>query len=424
MKRLYIFCCCFLFLFSANAQSDSLYQTLIAKAGLLHLQEDYKNAIKYYEQAFQIQKPDALTAYKAAGMYSLDSNVDLAFRYLQIALDSGWTEADWLAFDPYFDYLKKTEQDKWKAIEQESLVREQQYAKTLQLPSLRKEINLMTLRDQQLRYKRAQTNNDSLMAIIDEQISQSDLSNLNRARAIIQQYGWIKISQIGKDGQNNLWLIIQHADQDVMFQQTALLAMEKLKGTKELNMENYAFLYDRVQCNLNYKQLYGTQVVWTMNGKASRFRPIKEENKVNERRKKIGLQPLEMYALTYGFNYRQPAAAQARYNDSATDANVHLLMDSAKYFYSKKEFQKSYDYYNTASTFLSGMSSTDNLDAAILFSKIGAIDRDKKYKSIALDFLNLLYERRALTKMQLLSQPAFKVLYKEQRWVEMIKGLN
>jgi tetratricopeptide (TPR) repeat protein len=107
MKRLYIFCCCFLFLVSANAQSDSLYQTLIAKAGLLHLQQDHKNAIKYYEQAFQIQKPDALTAYKAAGMYSLDSNANLAFHYLQLALDSGWTEADWLAFDPYFDYLKK-----------------------------------------------------------------------------------------------------------------------------------------------------------------------------------------------------------------------------------------------------------------------------------------------------------------------------
>ncbi|WP_028787726.1 DUF6624 domain-containing protein [Terrimonas ferruginea] len=424
MKRLYIFCCCFLFLFSANAQSDSLYQTLIAKAGLLHLQKDYKNAIRYYEQSFQIQKPDALTAYKAAGMYSLDSNADLAFHYLQIALDSGWTEADWLAFDSYFDYLKKTEQEKWKATEQEALAREEQYAKTLQLPSLRKEINLMTLRDQQLRYKRAQTNNDSLMAIIDEQINQSDLSNLNRAKAIIQQYGWIKISQIGKDGQNNLWLIVQHADQDVMFQQTALLAMEKLKGTKELNMENYAFLYDRVQCNLNYKQLYGTQVEWTMNGKAARFRPIKEENKVNERRRKIGLQPLEMYALTYGFSYQQPTTAQARYNDSAANANVQLLMDSAKYFYSKKDFQKSYDYYNTASTFLSGMSNTDNLDAAIIFSKIGAIDKDEKYKSISLDFLNLLYARRTLTKMQLLSQPPFKVLYKEQRWVDMINGLK
>src|SRR4249919_869292 len=236
----------------------------------------------------------------------------------------------------------------------------------------------MTLKDQQLRYKRVQTNNDSLLTIIDEQINKSDLNNLNRAKKIIQQYGWLKISQIGKDGQNNLWLIAQHADQDVMFQQTALLAMEKLKGTKELNMENYAFLYDRVQSNLNYKQLYGTQVVWTSNGEASGFRPIKEEDKVDERRKEIGLQPLQIYALTYGFNYEKPTSAQAKQNDSAENVNVHLLMDSAKYFYSKNEFQKTYDYYNTASTFLSGMSSTDNFEAAIVFSKIGVVDKDEK----------------------------------------------
>ena len=425
MKSFLVFYCSFSLFLTAGAQSDSVvYQTLIAKASLLHLQKNYKSAINFYKKAFQIQPPDALTAYKVAGMYSMDSNTDEAFHYLQIGLNSGWTEADWLSFDPYFDYLRKIEPDKWKAIEKEAFTKEQQYAKTLQLPSLRKEINLMTLRDQQLRYKRVQTGNDSLLAIIDEQINQSDLNNLNRAKTIIQQYRWLKISQIGKDGQNNLWLIAQHADQDVMFQQTALLAMENLKGTKELNMENYAFLYDRVQCNLNCKQLYGTQVKWTSNGEASGFRPIKNEDKVDERRKEIGLQPLHIYALTYGFNYQKPTAAQARQNDSAENVNVHLLMDSAKYFYSKKEFRKTYDYYNNASTFLSGMSSADNFEAAIIFSKIGVVDKDEKYKGIALDFLNLLYVRRYLTKMQLLAQPAFKVLYKEQRWMDMIKQLN
>lgn len=342
---------------------------------------------------------------------------------MQVALDSGWTEADWLAFDPYFDYLKKAASGKWKAIEQKAYRKEQQYAETLQLPSLRKEINLMTLKDQQLRYRRAQTDNDSLMAMMDEQINQSDLHNLNRAKEIIEQYGWLKISQIGKDGQNNLWLIVQHADQDVMFQKKALLAMAKLKGTKELNMENYAFLYDRVQCNLNYKQLYGTQVVWTQNGEASGFRPIIREDKVNERRKRIKLQPLEIYALIYGFNYQEPTTAQARHRDTAEDIKVRLLMDSARFFYEKKDFPQAYDYYNTASTFLGGMSSADNFEAAVIFSKISAVDRDEKYKSIALDFLNLLYVRGDLTQAKLLRQPAFKVLYKEPRWLEMTKNL-
>lgn len=282
----------------------------------------------------------------------------------------------------------------------------------------------MTLNDQKLRYKRVQSNNDSLLRIINRQINQSDLNNLNRAKKIIKQHGWLKISEIGKDGQNNLWLIVQHADQDVLFQQTALLAMEKLKGTQEINMENYAFLYDRVQCNLNYKQLFGTQVVWTSKGEASAFRPLIKEYLVDERREKIGLQPLKIYALTYGFAYQEITAKQSEQKDSSYQAHVHLFMDSAKYFFTKNEFQKTYDYYNTASTFLGGMSNADNFEAAIIFSKIAAVDSKQQYKSIALDFLDLLYLRRNLTTAQLLKQPAFRILYKEQRWIDMNKRLN
>lgn len=419
---LILFSCCGWFTLSAQLDSD--YQTLVAKASLFHLQENYKSALDLYEKAFQIHQPDALTAYKAAGMYSLDSNADKAFQYLQFSLDSGWTEANWLEFDPYFNYLRNTSPKKWKTINEQAFIKEKQYAQTLQLPSLRKEINLMTLNDQKLRYKRVQNNNDSLADIINEQINQSDLNNLTKAKEIIKKYGWLKISQIGKDGQNNLWLIVQHADQDVKFQQTALKAMEKLKGTKELNMENYAFLYDRVQCNLNYKQLYGTQVVWTNNGEACAFRPIIKEYMTDERRGKVGLQPLQVYALTYGFAYHKTTATESERNDSIYAAHVQLLIDSAKYCYNKKEFQKTYDYYNTASTFLGGMSNADNYEAAVIFSKIAAIDNDEQYKSISLDFLDLLFLRSCLTKGQLYNHPAFKILHKEQRWTDLITQLN
>jgi len=416
------FSCCVYF--SLSAQTDIDYQTLIAKASLFHLQGKYKTALDLYEKAFQIQQPDALAAYKAAGMYSLDSNADKAFQYLQLSLDSGCTEADWLAFDPYFNYLRNTSPGKWRTINEEAFTKEKQYAQTLQLPLLRKQINLMTLRDQELRYKRAQNNDESLADIIDKQTNQSDLNNLAKAKEIIREYGWPKISQVGKDGQNNLWLIVQHADRDVLFQQTALEAMEKLKGSKELNMEDYAFLYDRVQCNLNYKQWYGTQVAWTSNGEASAFRPITKEYQADERRQKIGLQSLRVYALTYGFSYREIDARQSEQNDSAYRIRVQNLIDSAKYFYTKKQFLKTYDFYNTASTFLGGMSNADNFEAAVIFSKIAAIDNDDQYRSIALDFLYLLFLRRYLTKAQLDKEPAFKLFYKEQRWIDLNKKLN
>jgi len=78
--------------------------------------------------------------------------------------------------------------------------------------------------------------------------------------------------------------LAQHADDDPEFQQAALAAMQKLKKTGEINLDNYAFLYDRVQYNLNYRQWYGTQVNWTAHGKANGFRPIADEAGVDRSR--------------------------------------------------------------------------------------------------------------------------------------------
>lgn len=409
---------------NVKGQVEKSSQGLISKASLFHLQKDYKNAIIYFERAFELQRPDALSAYKAAGAYSLDSNNLKAFDYLNLALSLGWTEADWLSFDPYFDYLRNSRPGKWRRLEKKVFSKERKYVQRLKLPALRKQINLMTINDQKLRYKRIQTRDKNEIGIINKQIGESDLKNLSTAKAIIKQYDWPKISDIGKDGQNNLWLIIQHADHDVLFQQTTLLGMEKLKGTSEINMENYAFLYDRVQCNLNFKQLYGTQVNWTSNGKASGFRPIIRENLVDIRRKEVGLSPLSIYALTYDFQYNNRSALQAKESDSTDIASAKQLINSANYFYEKSEFQKTYDYYNNASTIQGGMTSAENYDAAIVFSKIYSFNNEPKYKDIALDFLTLLYQRQELNKVELEEQPSFNILHREQRWTDFFRPLK
>lgn len=424
MKSIRLIFFCTLIYISSNAQSNKIYQSLIAQASLLHLQKNPEKAVQLYEKAFEIQQPDALTAYKVAGIYSLNQDSEKAFQYLRTSLSSSWTEADWLLFDPYFDYLRTKNPEKWKEIETIAIAQEKQYEKTLKLPALRKEINLMCLNDQKLRYKKSQNTDESLAKTIDHQINEADSFNLIQAKKIIKQYGWPKISEIGKDGQNNLWLIVQHADQDVLFQNEALSEMEKLIGTKELNMENYAFLYDRVQCNLNYKQLYGTQVIWSGNGEASGFRPMIREDLANERREKLGLEPLEIYSLIYGFSYQPIDSKESAKRESIYNSQVKELLNNAKKAYDAKEFQKTYDDYNTASTFLGGMSNNDNFEASILFSKIAKVDKDEKYKGIALDFLDLLYLRGKLTKNRLLKQSEFKILYQEQRWVDLLKKLD
>ncbi|PZR28392.1 MAG: hypothetical protein DI535_07060 [Citrobacter freundii] len=403
-----------------TAQPGYGYDSLTAKAGLFHLQRNAKKAISIFEEAFILRQPDALTAYKTAGVYALDSNAGKAFRYLTAAIDSGWTEAGWLVNDDYFDWLKQTQKDKWDAVITKAVAKEKIFEATLQLPALRQRINTMTLQDQQLRYKRVQAKSKEERKIINAAIAKADADNLLAAKEIIAQYGWPGISQIGKDGQNNLWLVVQHADMDVAFQRNALAAMKKLLGTKELNAENYAFLYDRVQCNLNYKQLYGTQVNWTSNGEASGFRSIADEDKVDDRRRKLGVLPLHIYALTYGFTYTLPAKEYVIKRESQEQAWLKTGRDSGAYYYRQQNFDKVYDIYNDASAVQGGMSSEDNYKAAILFAKIAAINKQEKFSSISLDFLYLLFQRGEVNRKRWLAEKSFAVLHTNERWKSML----
>ncbi len=370
-----------------------------------------------------MQPPDALNAYKAAGVYALAGDSVKAFRFLELALDKGWTEAKLMAEDPYFDHLRIGAPEGWRKIRIKAYAKETSYKKTLKQPDLRESINKMTLTDQQLRFQRVQATDQSDRAFIDRLIHQADSNNLVQAKNILKKYGWPKISQVGTDGQNNFWLVVQHADADIPFQRAALKEMEKLKGTTEINPENYAFLYDRVQCNLNYKQWYGTQVKWTSGGRASGFRPILKEDLADQRRAKLGLLPLHVYALTYGFDYTPISKTQADFNDRQSLSNAKKLTDSAAYYFKHRQFQKAYDACNNASMIEGGMDDKQNYRAALLFARIAALDRDPKYKDISIDFLNLLKLQDKLSLKPLQVQKEFRVLHQRAGWKTLIEGL-
>lgn len=54
----------------------------------------------------------------------------------------------------------------------------------------------------------------------------------------------------------NYWLLSQHADFDINFQKVALKNIKKYLG---INNDYYKYLFDRISCNVNGKQKYGTQ---------------------------------------------------------------------------------------------------------------------------------------------------------------------
>jgi hypothetical protein len=403
-------------------QDTATYEVLTSKASLCHLQKRYKEGLAYYEQAFALQQPDDLNAYKAAALYALDSNSVKALAYLHLALEKGWADAGWLAADNYFEYVKSTAPVEWQETLKEAYQVETLYAKRLRLPLLRQQINRLTLNDQQLRYRQIQATSQAMSDSLTRDIARSDAHNLGVAKRIIGQYGWPALSDIGRDGANNLWLIVQHSDQDILFQRRVLTLMEKMKPTGEVDLEDYAYLYDRVRCGLNERQYYGTQVRWSGHGEAVGFRPIREENTVDQRRKALGMSTLTIYALTYGFDYKPVTRQEAIQSEEQDQREVHRLIDSAHQAYRQKRFKAVYDFYNTASDIQGGMDNAANYDAALQCARIGRLTKDQAFIDIAVDFLVLLYKRGAVDTRTLLQEPAFIVLRKEPRWLTILHG--
>jgi len=109
-------------------------------------------------------------------------------------------------------------------------------------------------------------------------------------KKIIDKYGWPDIKIVGEKASSGAWLIAQHADKDIKFQEQCL----ELMKAKQVPLWQLAYLTDRIQTNKKLPQIYGTQYYLTKN---RRFinRPIKNKSTLNKRRKEMGLEPFEKY---------------------------------------------------------------------------------------------------------------------------------
>ena len=114
-----------------------------------------------------------------------------------------------------------------------------------------------------------------------------------RLKAIINTQGWPTISQVGNDGAQAAWLLAQHADFDIPFQKQALSYMENLSSRGEVNLDNLAYMRDRVALANGELQTYGTQ--GKCNGATWEPFPTKNSAQVDALRAQMTLDPLSDY---------------------------------------------------------------------------------------------------------------------------------
>ena len=181
--------------------------------------------------------------------------------------------------------------------------------------SLNKELKLkieeMTRVDQNLRKKQwkewknlvrenTNKNDPKLLAMVQKmakELLRVDKKNTLEMKKIISKYGWPGKSLLGTKGALNAWLLVQHADHDVDFQEKCLKLLTAAAEEGEVDKKRVAYLTDRVLLHRGKKQIYGTQLrSFPQKGKTIlKPQPIRNRKKIDELRKSMELEPLEIY---------------------------------------------------------------------------------------------------------------------------------
>lgn len=121
------------------------------------------------------------------------------------------------------------------------------------------------------------------------------VKNLVQLKLIVKKYGYPSHTLVGESSSHNFWLMVQHSDSDLKFQKKLLKLMLKEVKRNNASGRDYAYLDDRVRINSGKPQLYGSQIIVKDPQKGYELKPVFQPEKLNQRRKQMGLTPVEEY---------------------------------------------------------------------------------------------------------------------------------
>jgi Family of unknown function (DUF6624) len=157
--------------------------------------------------------------------------------------------------------------------------------------SLRQELLAMAAEDQRVRAELAADGSlfdgyhSTMQAVHDK--------NAARLTEVIEQHGWPGRSLVGEEGSRAAWLVLQHAIAHPDLQRRGLVLLQDAVAQDEVPAVEAALLEDRIRFFEGRPQRYGTQFDWDESGQLSPL-PIEDEANVDERRRSVGLEPLEV----------------------------------------------------------------------------------------------------------------------------------
>jgi len=131
--------------------------------------------------------------------------------------------------------------------------------------------------------------------IFEKQTDSVGLINQNKIKKLFKKYGYLGYKEVGEEASTDFWISIQHADNDVAFQQEILAELKKEILNNNANKAHFAYLEDRVNVNLHKKQRFGTQVTYNSFGQAYAKNGLVDSVNVDNFRKEYNLPTLYEY---------------------------------------------------------------------------------------------------------------------------------
>ncbi len=297
-KFLLLTATCLLLFTAAISQDHEKYAELTEKAWSLYESKNYRASAETYAQAFvALGGSGAVTdRYNAACSWALANEPDSAFVQLfKIAEKGNYANYNHITNDT--DLKPLHQEIRWVEVIALVKANKEKAEANLDKPLVAKLDSIYHL-DQDYRIEideiSAKHGQDSEeMRTHWKKIHEVDSINLVAIKHILDQRGWLGADVIGSQGAQTLFLVIQHAD--LLTQLKYLPMLRKAVALGKAQASSLALLEDRVALRQGNRQIYGSQIHTDKKTGEPCVAPMIEPDYVNERRAKVGLEPIEEY---------------------------------------------------------------------------------------------------------------------------------
>lgn len=299
----------FLFAFTGFGQNENRkgYDNSAQEADEYYQKKEYKKSAEKYKEAFDYLDGKAIPyhRYNAACSYALAGDRENSFFHLFRLAEGApkYSNYDHISTDTDLDSLHSDE--RWEKLL--SIVKANKY-------ELEKDYDRPLIALLDTIYREDQTYRRQIKEIEDKYgrdseemkahwklINEKDSINLITVKKILDERGWLGPNVIGPQGNSTLFLVIQHSDQET--QEKYLPMMREAVKNGNAMASSLALLEDRVSLRKGEKQIYGSQIGRDPETGEYYVLPLTDPDNVDQRRKEVGLGPLQEYISIWGVTW-------------------------------------------------------------------------------------------------------------------------